>query len=658
MAQQSVMVNTFGVSPRDVAEDETTFFDTAYNGLDNVGIGTKIFLKGTGGLAFTAATWALTSAPLTSATTMGTTLVGDTNVVYANFTPDIAGKYVITFTDGAATATMTFNAGTYLGLEEGNCVLCHSSYVEKWAETGHSDIMTRAMEGTLSDHYAAYCLPCHTTGYDPAAANMGFDDRDFVYPAELTTGVFDALKTTSPSAMKLANIQCESCHGPALGHGGAVSMSTNVDTDVCAWCHDSGTHHAFPEQWDHSGHDATEFDGRGFHGGHAVGAFVESAGGRKGCADCHSGAGFIAWVKNGNVSPDEVATPTNIGCATCHDPHDNTNAFQLRMVETTLGDGTEVTFDQYGTGVICMNCHKSRREAATYAENPDNASSHFGAHHGPEADMLLGVNAPNFGVKIPTSPHAVAIENACVGCHMYGNDHVADADGNIVVVGGHSFNMNDAEGNDNVHACEPCHGDIGESFAEKKFYINGNADLDNDGTAEGLQHEVHGLMTYLATFLPKDANGTVLLVKGDPAVTVEVTKAAYVYFWVEEDRSFGVHNPAFTVGLLKAAIESLGGVTAIEYEEDMVPTEYRMSQNYPNPFNPTTNIKFSVPATSNVRITVYDALGKEVARLLDSEMSAGSHQVTWNATNLASGIYFSRMEAGDFVTIKKMLLMK
>lgn len=665
VAQQSVTVNTFGVWPYDVHHDETGYFDTAFNGLTNVGINTKVYFKGMGSLEFTAATWTLTSQPGTSVAVLGGTLAADTNIVYVTFAPDVAGAYVITFADGDATTTITINAGTYLGVEGGNCVLCHSEYVEKWEATGHADMFTRAMEGTLSDHYGENCISCHVTGYDTNADNNGFDDRDFVYPAELTTGVFAALQTTSPDAMMLANIQCESCHGPAYAHGGAVNMSNDVTVDACATCHAEAPRHIHAVQWRHSGDEH-----RGFHGGHAVGAFAGYAGGRAGCAGCHSGAGFVQWIKEGMPVTEDgivgdietVPAPTAITCAACHDPHDNTLPFQLRNLEGQTGNGTQFSLEEYGTGALCMTCHRSRRNAADYLEYPDdivtNLSSHFGPHHAPQADMLLATNVPTFGLDLPTSPHLQATEDGCVDCHMAlkGYPDQIDEDGNVRTFGGHTFNMVNEEGEHNVASCAPCHGEIGETFGSKKYYVNGNADLDNDGTEEGLQEEVQGLLDYLASLLPQDADGNVAI--NDPSVTTTDARAGYNYFFVYEDRSLGVHNPAFTVALLKASIEAVGGVTGFEYPEGEVPTNFELSQNYPNPFNPTTNIKFNVSEQSNVKLTVYDALGREVTTLVNSEMSAGTHQVTWNAANIASGIYFYRMEAGDFVTIKKMLLMK
>jgi hypothetical protein len=88
------------------------------------------------------------------------------------------------------------------------------------------------------------------------------------------------------------------------------------------------------------------------------------------------------------------------------------------------------------------------------------------------------------------------------------------------------------------------------------------------------------------------------------------------------------------------------------------PTDYLLSQNFPNPFNPATNISFSLPEQSNVRITVYNLLGEKVAELVDEEFASGSHTVSFDAVGFTSGMYFYKMKAGEFIEIKKMMLMK
>jgi hypothetical protein len=89
-----------------------------------------------------------------------------------------------------------------------------------------------------------------------------------------------------------------------------------------------------------------------------------------------------------------------------------------------------------------------------------------------------------------------------------------------------------------------------------------------------------------------------------------------------------------------------------------IPSEFNLAQNYPNPFNPTTTIKFSVPKTSNVNLSVYDVLGKQVAILENGIKTAGTYSVTFDAVNLTSGIYFYKLETERGVITKKFTLVK
>ncbi|MCL5011882.1 MAG: T9SS type A sorting domain-containing protein [Patescibacteria group bacterium] len=107
-------------------------------------------------------------------------------------------------------------------------------------------------------------------------------------------------------------------------------------------------------------------------------------------------------------------------------------------------------------------------------------------------------------------------------------------------------------------------------------------------------------------------------------------------------------------------VGSLGNASVITdvRTNDAIPTEFSLAQNYPNPFNPTTNIKFDLPKESNVILKVYNILGEEVATLVNKVMPAGQQVVTFNASQLASGMYIYRMEADNFVQVKKMMLTK
>ncbi len=99
-------------------------------------------------------------------------------------------------------------------------------------------------------------------------------------------------------------------------------------------------------------------------------------------------------------------------------------------------------------------------------------------------------------------------------------------------------------------------------------------------------------------------------------------------------------------------------VVGSQNSQQIVPSVYSLEQNYPNPFNPSTSIKFSVPKQSNVKLVVYDVVGKEVAVLVNAMKQPGSYEAVFNGDNLASGVYFYRIEAGAFTDVKKMVLIK
>ncbi|HET9130973.1 MAG TPA: T9SS type A sorting domain-containing protein, partial [Terriglobia bacterium] len=89
-----------------------------------------------------------------------------------------------------------------------------------------------------------------------------------------------------------------------------------------------------------------------------------------------------------------------------------------------------------------------------------------------------------------------------------------------------------------------------------------------------------------------------------------------------------------------------------------IPGAYALEQNFPNPFNPTTTISFQLPAASKVSLKIYDLLGREIQTLVNGEMNPGTHQVSFEASTLASGIYFYRLNAGMYTATRKLVLLK
>jgi len=98
-------------------------------------------------------------------------------------------------------------------------------------------------------------------------------------------------------------------------------------------------------------------------------------------------------------------------------------------------------------------------------------------------------------------------------------------------------------------------------------------------------------------------------------------------------------------------------ITGLETEEG-IPSEFDLSQNYPNPFNPATTITYSIPKESQVSLKIYDIMGREVAELVSGKQSAGSYNAEFDAASFASGTYFYKLTAGEFVSVKKMVLLK
>ena len=104
--------------------------------------------------------------------------------------------------------------------------------------------------------------------------------------------------------------------------------------------------------------------------------------------------------------------------------------------------------------------------------------------------------------------------------------------------------------------------------------------------------------------------------------------------------------------------ENWSTLVSIDNQEYNIPNEFTLLQNYPNPFNPVTTIEYSLPKASEVLVTVYNVLGEEVTRLVENTQLAGHHRVIWNASKVASGIYFYRLQAGEFVQTRKMIYLK
>jgi len=135
----------------------------------------------------------------------------------------------------------------------------------------------------------------------------------------------------------------------------------------------------------------------------------------------------------------------------------------------------------------------------------------------------------------------------------------------------------------------------------------------------------------------------------DPVSLTTANDDSYPYwYWVGPDSANSVFQ----------ALRWFEIVLGVNGNGGAIPTQFALEQNYPNPFNPATTIKFSIPEVSKVTLKIYDILGREVSTLVNEVRNAGNHEVNFDASNLASGMYIYSIKAGDYTASKKMMLLK
>jgi len=299
--------------------------------------------------------------------------------------------------------------------------------------------------------------------------------------------------------------------GPA-GPAGPAGVSASMADLTCTECHnDTSLITGKKAAWNDSIHGTGE-------------AFVR--GSSASCAGCHSGGAFSEMVAAG-LNPSQVESgdpnPTHQDCRTCHQIHTTYTGADWALeteAPVTFYAFEGVTFDG-GKGNLCANCHQPRRVFAAENGVVNWSSTHYGPHHGPQGSMLLGVGGAGEAEGKP-SAHATMVEDTCVSCHVGENDD-------------HSFEPN-------VAACQGCHADA------ENFDIN------------GLQTEVAGMLEELHEALV--AKG--MLTEDGTTVVGEYPEADAAALWnyitiEHEDKSHGVHNPAYTKALLEWSIQTLAG---------------------------------------------------------------------------------------------------
>lgn len=576
---QTARIRFRPLTPQEIKNAGLTNTTQKSTGAPNAGLGQPVYLEAllTNGqaAALVSVNWTLVSAPSNSLAVITTGPLSNSVPTYdggdrlgyfvagrAMFKPDIVSSFDfdsgqiidydirtdIVLTNTTIRLTNSVYGARYIGQRHYLCQLCHADKQALFNQTDHATAFTRQITGQGSDHFNSRCISCHTLGYDttPEAVNDGFDDIatsvGWTFPTNLVEENWTLMNT---NLQNKANVQCESCHGAASAHmvslGNTNAIDITLSSGTCGTCHDSLPQHVKTFEW--------------FSSRHSTGYVFRFSGS---CVPCHSSAGFIEtwdpYYAPSNRTPRATAQE-GISCAACHDPHSiGMGEHQLRNITTALlSNGVVVTEAQAGTGVLCMNCHHSRQKADSAV-----VSSSISPHYGTQGDMLMGENGFEYGMPIPSSKHLAAVTNSCVGCHMQLIAQTAFSNANTKV-GGHTFKIawdggtpeNEADDVMVTEVCKTCHVGVYNTF---DF---GGGDYDRDGSIEGVQSEIKGMLEKVSLLLPPLGSTSITFSAG--SYTPAQRKAYWNYQFVKYDGSYGVHNPKYASTLLQLALDDLGG---------------------------------------------------------------------------------------------------
>lgn len=585
-------------------------------GLLNVPIGSRVLLHGKDQSSYS---WSLSAPGGSHAVLM------DPSSQNPEFTPDVAGHYSVEVDQSGTKelVSLSIYAGNWLGVIVGQdengrpvadsaCTGCHGGgFLEdtfsEWAETGHAEIFTDMLN--TNTHYGENCFACHTVGFDPDADNHGIDEasdyQDFLdaglinNPGDNWTTVLDQF----PHTARLANIQCENCHGPQTGgahlpNDPVGSPRVSLASEVCGTCHGEPARHGRFQQWQLSPHANYEL------------AIDESESGS--CSRCHTANGFLAWmpVLTGEVPGDPLADievtwtadeahPQT--CQACHDPHDigttsgNTPNATVRIMGDTPPLTAGFTATDVGKGAICMTCHNGRRglrnDSNFNTEVYGTSEASRAPHLGPQADLIMGENFYLVDVGQRANHSKTAnVKDTCVTCHMEETPPPPDLSYNL---GGtnHTFYASPA-------ICQSCHPGLDasdfqdpiedrmhelETALESAFYnffaeqtAAGNS-IDVSGTeisdaldiAEIQLSETRGRQALVITLTDSTVLGPTSVASidvvpptGEPyeiynAINPFVIKAFWNLLMLEADGSRGVHNPSLAFQVLQRSMDAL-----------------------------------------------------------------------------------------------------
>ncbi|MCH8306269.1 MAG: CHRD domain-containing protein [Candidatus Marinimicrobia bacterium] len=346
---------------------------------------------------------------------------------------------------------------------------------------------------------------------------------------------------------------------------------------------------------------------------------------------------FFAFINGGNQVPSNASISSGFAVLTLNSAQTQVE-YDITLSQLSADSLTAAHFHNAGAGI-----------SAGVVKTLDFVDGH-----------ASGVWSASDGSQ-PLTPELV--EELLSG-RLYVNVHTnafpaGEIRGQVIVISGYNAQLSGSQ------SVPPVTSSGSGTFTSLFFYADSGAELEYNITVEGLTitaahfHAgaagVAGGVIKTITFDGNSAEGIWTADDAQPLTDdiVDMIRSGGVYVNIHTSANLGGEIRG---QLLPGIIEVPIGV--VDEDVAQLPTKFQLKQNYPNPFNPATSIEYSIPYEDKIVLTIYNILGEEVVRLIDETQPAGNYAITWDAANIASGIYFYKLQSGEISLTKKMLLLK